>query len=91
MSAVSTFEIKSKKIDKIFNFLKGCFSVMGDPIDMIFGVLLETYLKLLKCIIFQFFSKYSKSYNNLNVKKYLKLKGHLKKDEPSWGHPTTWN
>ena len=41
---------------------------MGGPMDMIFGVLLETYLKLLKSIILQFFSKYSKSYNNLNVK-----------------------
>ena len=39
--------------------------------DMIFGVLLETYLKLLQSIILQFFSKYSKSYNNLNVKKCL--------------------
>ena len=46
---------------------------MGDAMDMIFGVLLETYLKLLQNIILQFFSKYSQSYNNLNVKKCLKL------------------
>ena len=41
--------------------------------DMIFGVLLETYQKLLQIIILQFFSKYSKSYNNLNVKNCLNL------------------
>ena len=41
---------------------------MGGPMDMIFGVLLETFLKLLKSITLQFFSKYIKSSNNLNVK-----------------------
>ena len=41
---------------------------MGGPMDMIFGVLLETFLTLLKSLILQFFSKYSKSSNNLNVK-----------------------
>ena len=55
-------------MDKIFNFWKDRFSVMGNPMDMIFGAFLETYVRLLKSIISQFFSKYSKSYNNLNVK-----------------------
>ena len=55
-------------MDKIFNVLKGRFSVMGGPMDMIFGVISETYLRLPKSIISQFISKYSKSYNNLNVK-----------------------
>ena len=41
---------------------------MGGPMDMIFGVLLETFLKLLKSITLQFFLKYIKSSNNLNVK-----------------------
>ena len=59
--------------------------------DMIFGVPLETYLKLLQSIILQFFSEYSKGYNNLNVKKMLKTQRPLKKDGPSWGHQTTWN
>ena len=36
--------------------------------DMIFGVFSETYMGLLKSINSQFISKYSKSYNNLNVK-----------------------
>ena len=45
---------------------------MGGPMDMIFGVLLETYKKLLQRIL-QFFSKYRKRYDNLNVKKCLKL------------------
>ena len=55
-------------MDKIFNFWKGRFSVMGGPMDMIFGVFSETYMRLLKSIILQFISKYSESYNNLNVK-----------------------
>ena len=62
------FEIKDAKENKIFKFLSGRFSVTGSPIDMIFGVFLKTSLRLLKSIISQFFSKYSKSYNNLNVK-----------------------
>ena len=48
MSAVFNFEIKGAKKDKIFNFLKDCFSVMGGPMDMIFGVFLETCVRLLK-------------------------------------------
>ena len=66
---------KRAKIEKNFRFLKGCFSVMGGPMDIIFGVFLETYLRLLKSIVSQFFSKYSKSYNNLNVKNCLKFNG----------------
>ena len=52
---------------------------MGGPKHMIFDVLLETYVKLLSGIILQFFSKYSKSYNNLNAKKMLKTQQLLKK------------
>ena len=36
--------------------------------DVIFGVFSGTYARLLKSITSHFFSKYSKSYNNLNVK-----------------------
>ena len=75
MSAVFIFEIKDAKKDKIFNFLKGRFSVMGGPIDMIFRLFSETYVKLLKSITSQFFLIYSKSYNNLNVRSCLKLNG----------------
>ena len=75
MSAVLIFEIKGAKKDKIFNFLKGRFSVMGGPMDVIFGAFSDTYVKLLKSITSQFFSGYSKSYNNLNVKSCLKLNG----------------
>ena len=48
-------------MDKNFNFLKGCFSVMAGPINMIFGMFLETNVILLKSEILQSFSKYSKS------------------------------
>ena len=36
MSAVLIFEIKGAKKDKIFNFWKGRFSVMGGPMNVIF-------------------------------------------------------
>ena len=66
---------KRRQNGQIIKFLKGRFSVMGGPIDMIFGVFSETYLRLLKSIISQLISKYNKSYNNLNVKSCLKLNG----------------
>ena len=69
------FEIKRAKMDKIFNFLKDHFSVMSSPMDMIFGMFSDTKVRLLKNIISQFFSKYSKSYNILNIKRCLKLNG----------------
>ena len=75
MSVLFIFEIKGAKEDKIFKFLKGRFSVMSGPMDMIYGVFSEIYVRLLKIRISQFFSKYSKSYNNLNVKSCLKLNG----------------
>ena len=71
LSGFFIFEIKRAKMDEIF---KDRFSVIGGPMDMIFDVLLETNVRLLKNIILQFFSKYSKSYNILNVKRCLKLK-----------------
>ena len=52
MAAVFIFEIKGAKKDNIFNFLKGSFSVMRDPMDMIFGVFSETYVRLLTSITF---------------------------------------
>ena len=75
MSTIFIFEIKGAKKDKMFYFLKGCFSVMGGPMDVIFGVFSDTNVRLLKSITSQFFSRYSKSYNNLNVKSCLKLNG----------------
>ena len=75
MSAVCIFKIKGAKKDNIFSFLQGGFSIMRHPVDMIFGVFSETYVRFLTSITSQFFSRYSKSYNNLNVKKCLKLNG----------------
>ena len=43
--------------------------------DMIFGVFSETNVGLLKNITLQFFSKYIKSCDILNVKSCLKLNG----------------
>ena len=39
--------------------------------DIIFGMFSETYVRLLKSITSQFFARYSKSYNNLNVENCL--------------------
>ena len=39
------FEIKRAKMDKIFDFLKGCFFVMGGPMIIIFGMFLETNVR----------------------------------------------
>ena len=75
MSAVFIFEIRGVKKDNIFNFLKGSFFVIRGPMDMIFGVFSETNVRLLASITSQFFSRYNKSYNDLNVKKCLKLNG----------------
>ena len=75
-----SFEIKRAKMDKIFNFLNGRFSVMSGPTDMIFGVFPKTNVRLLKNIISHFFSKYSKSYKILNVKSCLNSKVF-------WGDP----
>ena len=66
--AVFIFEIKGAKNDKIFDFPKSRFSLMAGPMDIIFGVFSETYVRLLDSITSQFFSRYSKSYSNLNVK-----------------------
>ena len=73
-----SFEIKRTKTDKIFNFLKGCFSVMSGPTDMIFGVFPKTNVRLLKNIISHFFSKYNKSYN-IKCQKLLKTQRLLTK------------
>ena len=62
MSCFFIFEVKRAKIDKIFNFLKNRFSVMSDPMDMIFSMFSETDARLLKNIISRFFSKYSKNH-----------------------------
>ena len=75
MSALFIFEIKDAKTDNIFNFLKGRFFVMSSPMDTIFGVFSETNVRLLKNITLQFFSKYSKSCDIVNVKNCLKLNG----------------
>ena len=73
MSTFFIFDIKRAKTDRIFNFLMDRFSVMSGLMDMIFGVFSKTNVKILKYITSQFFSKYSKSYNILNVKSCLKL------------------
>ena len=75
MLAFFVFEIKGAKKDKIFKFLKDRFSVTGGPMDMTFGAFSEIYVRLRKSIISQFFKKYSKSYNNLNIKSCLKFNG----------------
>ena len=61
MSAVLIFELKGAKKDKIFNLLKDRFSVMGDPMDVIFRVFSEAYVRLLKSITSEFFQDIAKA------------------------------
>ena len=75
MSDILIFEIKRAKREKIFNFLKDRLSIMGSPMDMIFGMFSEANVRLLKNLISQFFLKYSKRYNLLKIKSCLKLNG----------------
>ena len=56
-------------MDKIFNFLKDRFSVMGSPMDVIFGMFSQAYVRLLKIIISHFFFQ-----NIANVITYQMLK-----------------
>ena len=51
ISVLFVFEIKGTKKAKLFNLLNSHFSIMGGPIDMIFGV------RLLKSVISLFFSQ----------------------------------
>ena len=71
MSTVLVLEIKRAKNNKIFNFLKGRFSVTGGSKNMIFGAFSETVVRLVKSLISQFFSKYSKRYK-INCQKLHK-------------------
>ena len=48
MSVIFIFEIKGAKMDKIFNILKGRFSVIGGPMNAIFSVFSKTYVSLKK-------------------------------------------
>ena len=73
MSGFFIFEIKHAKMDKIFNYLRNPFSVMSSLMDMIFGMFSQANVRLLKKIIWQFLSKYSKRCNISNVKSCLKL------------------
>ena len=70
LSAIFILETKGTKNDK-FSIFTGPF--LRKPMDMIFDVFSETNVRLLKSIVSQFFSKYSKSYSNLNVKSCFKL------------------
>ena len=69
------WQLKALKTTKFQIFANGHFFLMDSPMDMIFGVFSETIVRLLKNIILQFFSKYSKSCNILNAKSCSKLKG----------------
>ena len=88
ISVVSIFETKGAKKDKIFNFLKARFSVMVGPMNVVFSLFSETYVRLLKSITSEFFSRYSKMYNNLNVKSCFKTQRPLTKRQAISGPPS---
>ena len=49
-------------------FLRGRCLLMGGPIDTNFDVFGETSVGFLKCVVLQFFPKYSQSYVSLTFK-----------------------
>ena len=59
-------------------FLRSHYFVTGSPIDMNVQVFWESSVDFLKCIVLQPFSKYTQTYVNLNVKKYIKIRLPLK-------------
>ena len=67
------FHLKKEppKKHKFFMFLKGCYFVMGSPIDINVHVLWETSVGFLKNVVLQLFPKYSQSNVNVNVKSRL--------------------
>ena len=69
------FHLKKEppKKHKFFIFLKGCYFVMGSPIDMNVDVFWETSVGFLKSVVLQLFPKYSQSNVNLNVKSKAKF------------------
>ena len=69
------FHLKKEppKKHKFFIFLKGCYFVMGSPIDMNVDVFWETSVGFLKSVVLQLFPKYSQSNVNLNVKSRAKF------------------
>ena len=76
------FHLKKEppKKHKFFIFLKGCYFVMGSPIDMNVDVFWETSVGFLKSVVLQLFPKYSPSNINLNVKSRAKLNCFQKVD-----------
>ena len=74
MSAIFSFEKgAAKKTKKFFIFLKGCYSVMGSPIDMNLDVVRKTSVIFLKSLVLQLFPNYSQSNVNVNVKSRSKF------------------
>ena len=53
--------------------LKDRHFAMGGTSDMNVGAFWETSVGFLKCVVLQFFPKYSQSYVNLNVKSRAKF------------------
>ena len=87
ISAVFIFEIKGTKKDNIFNFLKGSFSVMRDPMDMFSSVFSETYVRLLTSITSQFFFKIQQKLSQSKYQKVLKTQRPLTKRRAALGPP----
>ena len=68
------FHLKKEPPKKqFFIFLRGCYFVIGSPIDMNVDGLWETSAGFLKSVALQLFLKYSQSNVNVNVKRRSKF------------------
>ena len=68
MSGIFSFEKGATKKQMFLIFLKGCYFLMGSPVDMNVAVLWETSVGFLKSVVLQLFPKYSQSNINLMPK-----------------------
>ena len=60
MSAIFSCEKGAAKKHKFFIFLKGCYLVMGSPIDINIDVFWETSVGFLRSVVLQLFRNIAK-------------------------------
>ena len=68
MSAIFVLRKEPQRIPKFFIFSRGPCFVMSEAIDENVDMSRETSVDFLKCVVLQFFPKYSKSFVSCNVK-----------------------
>ena len=68
MSAIFVLKKEPQRNPRFFMFSRGRCFVTSEPTDMNVDLSRENSVGFLKCVVLQFFPKYSKSFVNFNVK-----------------------